>query len=61
MLLSCLASQCVQVLRKEPAGRTISPSDSFKFNDKFKCSYRKVRIPMSSLDDSDSPKRVDMV
>lgn len=56
-----LASSCVQVLRKEPAGRTISPSDSFKFNDKFKCSYRKVRIPMSSLDDSDSPKRVDMV
>jgi len=53
--LSCAKHK---VLLKEPASKTINPSDKFKLNEKFASPMRKLRLPMASLDESHNPKRV---
>jgi cullin 1 len=39
--------------------QSIATSDKFKFNEKFTCPMRKIRVPMASLDETHNPKRVE--
>uniref|UniRef100_A0A7S1G733 Cullin family profile domain-containing protein n=1 Tax=Bicosoecida sp. CB-2014 TaxID=1486930 RepID=A0A7S1G733_9STRA len=57
-LLHSLSCGKYQALKKTPKGRTISTDDTFAFNDGFSCSYKRIRIPMPSLDETHNPKRV---
>lgn len=57
-LLHSLSCGKWQTLRKHPKGRTISTTDTFSFNEGFSCSFKRVRIPMPSLDETHNPKRV---
>jgi cullin 1 len=49
----------VKVINKAPPGNKISGSDSFTANAKFSSNLRKIRIPMASIDSTNSVKRVE--
>lgn len=57
-LLHSLSCGKYKLLTKKPKSRSINTSDTFQFNAGFKCPFRKVRIPMASLNDSGSNKNV---
>jgi cullin 1 len=48
-----------KVLSKNPVGKTISTTDTFEVNSSFSCPMRKIRIPMASLEESNSQKHVE--
>eukprot|EP00937_MAST-01D_sp_MAST-1D-sp2_P006022 g6022.t1 len=48
-----------KLLTKTPQSKSISTSDTFKLNGSFACPKRKIRIPMASLEESHSPRRVE--
>lgn len=49
----------VKVILKTPPGNKISGTDSFTANAKFTSNLRKIRIPMASIDSTNSIKRVE--
>ncbi|XBJ15476.1 hypothetical protein VPH35_007366 [Triticum aestivum] len=50
-LLHSLSCAKYKILSKEPAGRTISPNDSFEFNSKFTDRMRRIKIPLPPVDE----------
>lgn len=57
-VLHSLACGKHRVLAKTPPGRAISVSDTFAANASFTSALHRVRLPMASLDESHSPKKV---
>ena len=53
-LARCLASLACfkfKVLRKQPDGRTVAPTDTFSFNPAYTDKSRRVRIPLPPVDE----------
>ena len=48
-----------KVLTKDPKSKTISTSDKFHVNTKFKAKQKRLRIPMASLESSHNKKKVE--
>ena len=57
-VLHSLACGKHRILSKSPPGRSISVSDRFSVNAAFTSKLRRVRLPMASLEESHSPKKV---
>lgn len=57
-ILHSLSCGKYKLLKKAPKSRSINTTDTFTFNKGFKCPFRKVRIPMASLEDSGTTKNV---
>lgn len=57
-VLHSLSCGKYKVLNKTPPGRTIGAADTFAVNGSFQASARKIRVPMASLEDTGSVKRV---
>lgn len=48
-----------KIIKKQPQGRTISTSDSFKLDEEFSSHLRRFRIPMAALEEPHNPKKVE--
>jgi cullin 1 len=57
-VLHSLACGKHRVLSKTPAGKSISITDKFAVNPAFKSALLRVRLPMASLDESHSAKKI---
>jgi len=57
-ILHSLSCGKYKLLTKSPKSRSINTTDTFEFNAKFNCPFRKVRIPMASLEDSSGSKNL---
>eukprot|EP01038_Epipyxis_sp_PR26KG_P011634 gene11634-15584_t len=57
--LSCGKYKILKKISEDVKDKTIKVTDSFAFNEQFTCNMRKIRIPMASLEDSHSTKRVE--
>jgi len=58
-VLHSLSCGKYKLLSKSPAGRTIGSGDTFEANADFSTALRKIRVPMASLEDTGSVKRVE--
>jgi cullin 1 len=58
-ILHSLACGKSRVLSKHPPGKSISMTDQFSVNTAFASANKRVKIPMSSLEESHSVKKVD--
>jgi cullin 1 len=58
-VLHSLSCGKYKLLNKSPTGRTIGSTDTFEANPAFSAGLRKIRVPMASLEDTGSVKRVE--
>ena len=49
----------LQVLRKSPSSKVVTPDDVFEPNTSFSCQLLRVRIPMASLEESQTHEKVE--